>query len=98
MRNTRIRVVIDLYPGRYSEEELEQQLGIFTKEKRKRITGFYFEKIDEINPPFHDLVVISLYNDYFENDDYDSSKLLKFISKTTEESNFKTDYPEKLRR
>lgn len=96
--NSRIRVVIDLYPGKYSEEDLEQQLGLSLKEKLKRITGFYFAKTDEIDPPFHDAVVISLYNDYFENDGYDFSKLLKFISKTSEEAHFKTDYPEKPRK
>jgi hypothetical protein len=41
---SRIRVVIDLYPGKYSEGDSEQQLGLYLKEKRKRITGFYFAR------------------------------------------------------
>ncbi|MEH7253829.1 hypothetical protein V7111_17030 [Neobacillus niacini] len=98
VEKSRIRVVIDLYPGKYSGRELEQQLGLSLKEKRKRITGFYFAKTDKIDPPFHDTVMISLYNDYFENDDYDYSKLLIFMSNVADEAYFKTDYPEKFRK
>ncbi len=61
--NSRIRVVIDLYPDKYTEGDLEQQLDLSIEEKFKRITDFYFAKTDEIDPPFHDAVVISLYND-----------------------------------
>jgi hypothetical protein len=98
VEKSRIRVVIDLYPGKYSEEDIEQQLGLSLKEKHKRITGFHFAKTDEINPPFHDAVMISLYNDYFENDDYDYSNLLNFMSNTADEAYFKTDYPERMQK
>jgi hypothetical protein len=94
----RIRVVIDLYPGKYNEEDLKEHLGLSLKNKRKRITGFYLEKTDEFDPPFHDVAIITLYNDYFEQDDYDFSKLLRFMSKTADEAYFKTEYPERLRK
>lgn len=96
VEESRIRIVVDLYPGKYSEADLQQQLGLVLKEKRKRITGFYFEKTDETYPPFHDVVVLSLYNDYFKNQNNDTSKLLNFVCKASDEASFKTDYPEKF--
>lgn len=93
----RIRVVIDLYPGQYDEKGLSDLLALSTKAKRKRNTGFYFEKTEEREAPFHDVVFISLYDDFFESKTYQPSKLLSFMVKATSEASFKTDYPEKLR-
>ena len=93
----RIRVVIDVYPGQYDEKGLSGLLALNTKAKRKRNTGFYFEKTEETEPPFHDVVVISLYDDFFESKTYQPTKLLDFMLKATSEASFKTDYPEKLR-
>lgn len=95
---SKIRVVIDLYPYKYSVEDLKDFLGIALKEMRKRITGFYFEKTEETEPPFHDVLTISLYNDFFQSNKYIQTKLLEFIDRAAIEATFKTDYPHKFRK
>ncbi|MCM3724608.1 hypothetical protein M3226_02685 [Neobacillus cucumis] len=98
VEESRMRIVLDLFPGRYSVENLEEYLGLKLKEKRKRITGFHFDQTEQIKPPNHDAVVISLYPDFFQSGNYSITKILDFVKKAVKESSFKTNYPSKTRK
>jgi hypothetical protein len=85
-----IRIVLDLFPGRYSLEELSSQLYIPLKAKGRRGKGMYMKTTDKTAPHF-DALVILLTQDYCDSfGKQEFPALLGFIKKAAEESHFKS--------
>jgi hypothetical protein len=88
--DSRIHIVLDLYPKRYVISKLSISLGIPLKVKNERKTGM-FMKLTDGSPPNYDALEISLYNDYFLTiSSLLLDQLIQFIVLISEESQFKT--------
>lgn len=87
---SRIRIVLDLYPQRYSISRLSEQLDIPIKRKGERKTGMFIKVTDKPSPSY-DALEISLYAEYvFSHSQEKFNKLLEFIRRAAEESVFKS--------
>jgi hypothetical protein len=86
----RVRVVLDIYPSRYTIIELEKDLSLPAKNKGDGKTGMFIKPTEKDVPHF-DALEISLYQDYCESFNLQQfEKLLDFIGKVAAESSFKS--------
>ncbi|OZM56891.1 hypothetical protein CIB95_08970 [Lottiidibacillus patelloidae] len=87
----KIRIVLDLYPGRYALEEVSDILEIPERKKRASHTGLLIKRTTK-PAPSHDMLEISLHSDYiFTLKENKLNTLLQFIQRSAEESGFKTE-------
>lgn len=86
----RIRIVLDLYPRRYTIMDLEKELSLPAKNKGNGKTGMFMKQTEKDIPHF-DALEISLYQDFCESfNSQQYEKLLDFIGKVAAESPFKS--------
>lgn len=86
----KIRIVLDLYPRRYTIIDLEKDLSLPAKNKGDGKTGMFLKQTEKDIPHF-DALEISLYQDFCETyNPQQYEKLLDFIGKAAAESSFKS--------
>lgn len=63
VNETKIRIVIDTIPGKYTEEEIRENIELPLRLKGSRTTGFLIKKTNN-SAPSHDAIEISIYKNY----------------------------------